>query len=95
MNNPIPCPHCNGSGKIASATVTTSGATQSTVDCRSCNGTGGVKVESYQEMLTVVRVLDKLFRIATDNDRQDESPWSDIMGYALLQTARHMKRKHE
>ena len=53
----------------------------------------GVKVESYQEMLTLVRVLDKLFRIATDNDKQVECPWNDIMGYALLQTARHMKER--
>ena len=32
----------------------------------------------------VVRVLDKLFRIATDRDALGESPWRDIAGYGLL-----------
>ena len=44
----------------------------------------GVPVEKMEDMLTVVRVLDKLFRIATDRDAMGESPWKDICGYALL-----------
>lgn len=48
----------------------------------------GVTPDRYDDMLTVVRVLDKLFRIATNNDPTGESPWRDILGYALLSVAR-------
>jgi hypothetical protein len=34
--------------------------------------------------LAVTRVLDKLFRLATDPTYGSESPWRDIAGYALL-----------
>lgn len=44
----------------------------------------GVPVEKYGDMLTIVRVFDKLMRIATDKDALGESPWRDITGYALL-----------
>ena len=36
------------------------------------------------DALAVVRVLDQLFRIASDRDAFGESPWRDIVGYALL-----------
>ena len=32
----------------------------------------------------MVRVIDKMFRIATDKDAFGESPWRDICGYAIL-----------
>lgn len=48
----------------------------------------GVPAEKLDDALTVVRVLDKLFRIATDRDALGESPWRDIAGYALLSVAR-------
>jgi hypothetical protein len=44
----------------------------------------GVSVDNYQELLTVTRILDKLFRISTNNDSFNEDPWRDILGYALL-----------
>lgn len=44
----------------------------------------GVRVDQYTDMLGVVRVLDKLFRIATQPDAFGESPWRDIAGYGLL-----------
>ena len=45
----------------------------------------GVKVDQYQDMLTVTRVLDKLFRIcAGDKKAFEENPWRDILGYSLL-----------
>ena len=44
----------------------------------------GVGVEQFRDFLTVVRVLDKLFRIATDRDALGEDPWKDICGYAIL-----------
>lgn len=43
----------------------------------------GVAPERYDDMLAVVRVLDKLFRVA--NGKQgNEDPWQDIVGYGLL-----------
>jgi len=44
----------------------------------------GITREQYRDMLAVVRVVDKLFRVATDRDALGESPWRDIAGYALL-----------
>lgn len=48
----------------------------------------GISVDQMDDALTVVRVLDKLFRIATKKTAFGESPWRDIMGYALLATVR-------
>jgi hypothetical protein len=44
----------------------------------------GVKAHQFRDMLAVIRVIDKLFRLATRKDAYDESPWNDIAGYALL-----------
>lgn len=48
----------------------------------------GVKPEQMDDALGVVRVVDKLFRVATDRDAMGESPWRDIGGYGLLGAAR-------
>jgi hypothetical protein len=48
----------------------------------------GIAPEQMDDALAVVRVLDKLFRIATDKDAFGESPWRDIAGYGLLGAAR-------
>lgn len=48
----------------------------------------GVPPEKLDDALTVVRVLDKLFRIATAKDAFGESPWRDIAGYSLLAVRR-------
>jgi hypothetical protein len=44
----------------------------------------GIKPEQYLDVLTICRVVDKLFRLATDPTYGDESPWRDICGYSLL-----------
>lgn len=44
----------------------------------------GIAVDQYDDMLAVVRIIDKLFRICTDRDALGESPYKDIAGYALL-----------
>lgn len=48
----------------------------------------GIPVEAYDDALAIVRVVDKLFRVATDRDALGESPWRDIAGYALLAVRR-------
>jgi hypothetical protein len=44
----------------------------------------GIRPEQYDDMLAVARILDKLFRIASDKHAFGESPYSDIAGYGLL-----------
>lgn len=44
----------------------------------------GIRPDQYRDALAIVRVVDKLFRIATRKDAFGESPWKDIAGYGLL-----------
>ena len=44
----------------------------------------GIKPEQYTDALAIIRVIDKLFRLATKKDAFGESPWRDIAGYAIL-----------
>ena len=53
----------------------------------------GIKVEQYTDALAIVRVIDKLFRIATSKKAFGESPWRDIAGYGLLGTVRDDESK--
>lgn len=48
----------------------------------------GVHPSQYGDALTVVRVIDKLFRIANQKGAFGESPWRDIAGYAILAAER-------
>lgn len=48
----------------------------------------GIALDELDDALAVVRVVDKLFRIATDRDALGESPWMDIAGYGILACAR-------
>lgn len=52
----------------------------------------GIPVESYADVGLLVRVFDKLVRIATNNDPFGESPWRDIAGYAILGEREHEER---
>lgn len=44
----------------------------------------GIPVSNYVDVLAIVRIIDKLFRLATDPNWGGESPWGDIAGYSLL-----------
>ena len=46
-------------------------------------------------MLTIVRIVDKLFRITNQKDAFGESPYRDIAGYGLLGTAINQVEKYE
>lgn len=52
----------------------------------------GIKPEQYTDALAIIRVIDKLFRIANKKDAFGESPWKDIAGYAILGIANDEKR---
>jgi len=45
----------------------------------------GIMPEQYDDLLTIARVLDKLFRVAHQKNAFGESPWKDICGYSLLE----------
>jgi hypothetical protein len=47
----------------------------------------GIKVQQYKDVHVLVRMLDKMSRIAQDNDPMGESPYKDIAGYAILAQA--------
>lgn len=48
----------------------------------------GVSHEQLDDALAITRIIDKLFRVATNRDALGESPWRDIAGYAILATQR-------
>jgi hypothetical protein len=52
----------------------------------------GVRPEQYPDLLFIVRIWDKLKRIATDKDAFGESPYKDIMGYSLLAYEKHTNK---
>jgi len=53
----------------------------------------GIQPQQYQDVLTVTRIVDKLCRIATNNDPFGEDPWSDINGYSLIRMVQRKKEK--
>lgn len=44
----------------------------------------GITPENYEHALAIIRVFDKLSRLATNNDPFGENPWQDIAGYSML-----------
>ncbi len=55
----------------------------------------GIRPAQYLDALAVVRVIDKLFRLANRKDAFGESPWEDICGYAVLGIANDRSPKLE
>lgn len=55
----------------------------------------GISKDKYKDALTVIRTIDKLFRVAR-GDQGDESAWKDINGYSLLAIVREIQEgRHE
>lgn len=54
----------------------------------------GVKPENYTDMLGIVRIFDKLSRIATDKKAFSEEPFADIIGYCLIALRRQIKNEN-
>jgi hypothetical protein len=55
----------------------------------------GIPLTSYDDVHVIVRVLDKLSRIARNNDPLGEDPWSDICGYSILAQVQREKKRHD
>lgn len=51
----------------------------------------GIKPDRYDSLLSVVRILDKLKRIATQHPSDTENPWGDIGGYSILELAKKIR----
>jgi hypothetical protein len=51
----------------------------------------GIQPDQYTDLLLTTRILDKLFRVATDKSAFNEEPWKDIAGYGILGTFKEQK----
>ena len=49
----------------------------------------GIKPTQYDDVLTIARILDKLFRIANAPQAFGENPYNDIGGYSILGCGRY------
>ena len=50
-----------------------------------------IGVEQYTDVLAIIRIIDKLFRIANDKTAFNEEPWKDIAGYGILGVGKERK----
>lgn len=48
----------------------------------------GCPPENYDDLLTLIRIFDKMMRIATRKNAFGESPYKDMAGYSILGAAR-------
>ena len=55
----------------------------------------GIKPEQYDDALAVIRIIDKLFRVATDKTAFEENPFLDIAGYGILGTKKSSEPNHQ
>ena len=55
----------------------------------------GIEPSQYRDMLAITRIIDKLFRIATDKDALGENPFKDIAGYGILGVANGKTQEKE
>jgi len=49
----------------------------------------GIPLDSYSDMLCIVRIFDKLKRIATDKNAFSENPYKDLLGTVLRLVKNH------
>lgn len=55
----------------------------------------GIKPDQYDDLLTIARVLDKLFRIASNPEAFGENPYKDIVGYGILGMNRYENKENK
>lgn len=53
----------------------------------------GINPEQYTDVLSIARIIDKLFRIANNKNAFGENPYEDMVGYALLGSLREKKEE--
>jgi hypothetical protein len=52
----------------------------------------GIILDQYDDMLAVVRIIDKLFRVANNKGAFGESPFRDIAGYGILGASKEISK---
>lgn len=52
----------------------------------------GITPDKYDDLLSITRIIDKLFRIANQKDAFGENPYDDLIGYALLGATKEKKK---
>jgi len=55
----------------------------------------GIRKDQYDDMLTLARMLDKMFRIANDPHAFGENPYRDLTGYSLLGAKRYQDQEQQ
>jgi hypothetical protein len=55
----------------------------------------GIQPKQYKDLLFVIRIFDKLMRIASDKEAFNEDPYLDINGYSLLHLVQKTLRAEE
>jgi hypothetical protein len=53
----------------------------------------GISLAQLADALLVVRIIDKLMRIATDRDALGENPFEDLGGYGICGSYMHQEKK--
>ena len=53
----------------------------------------GIQPSQYTDMLLLIRMFDKMMRIANQKEAFDESPYADLAGYSILGTAKDTKSR--
>ena len=53
----------------------------------------GISLNQYDDMLAIIRIIDKFFRIANNNIQDEEDPWRDIAGYSILCLEKNLNKK--
>jgi len=48
----------------------------------------GIPEDSYEDVLLLARIFDKMMRIANQKEAFDEDPYKDIAGYGVLGSAK-------
>jgi len=48
----------------------------------------GIPQDSYEDVLLLARIFDKMMRIANRKEAFDEDPYRDIAGYGILGSAK-------
>lgn len=54
----------------------------------------GINLDQYGDMLCIVRIFDKIKRIATQKNAFNENPYEDIVGYGLLGIVKDIKKQN-
>lgn len=53
----------------------------------------GISPERFHDLVIIIQILNKIFRVTGNKDAFQESPYQDIIGYCILALDREQKEK--